>query len=144
MGVGDVVVIKFTFAISSPDEFLLKFRKGAQPPPNFWPISATAEHLFLGSWVPIEHKIAWAEAYTSIPSGILMHPAVCPQQKWAENWAEDSTPFFGRGAGSPSSTMWPVPRPTSMPSAILIHPAIWPQQIWAQNWGLCPFGGRKH
>ena len=23
---------------------------------------------------------------TSIPSGILMHPAVWPQQKWAENW----------------------------------------------------------
>jgi len=66
MGVGaglymcDVVVIKFTFAMSSPDEFLLKFQKGAQPPPIFGPclvakrspISATAEHLFLGSWVP--------------------------------------------------------------------------------------------
>ena len=34
--------------------------------------------------------------------------------------------LFG-GAGSPSSTMWPGPRPTSMPSAILIHPAIWSQ-----------------
>ena len=30
-------------------------------------------------------------------------------------------------AGSPSSTMWPVPRPTSMPSFILIHPTVWPQ-----------------
>jgi len=35
--------------------------------------------------------------------------------------------FLGRGAGSPSSIMWPGPRPTSMPSAILIHPAVWPQ-----------------
>jgi len=38
-----------------------------------------------------------------------------------------SAPFLGRGDGSPSSTMWPRPRPTSMPSAILIHPAVWPQ-----------------
>jgi len=43
-------------------------------------------------------------------------------------------PFMGGGAGSPSSTMWPGPRPTSipsghssMPSAILIHPAVWPE-----------------
>jgi len=28
------------------------------------------------------------------------------------------SPLFGEGAGSPSSTMWPGPRPTSMPSAI--------------------------
>ena len=60
MGVGaglymcDVVVIKFTFAISSPDEFLLKFRKGTQPPifgpclvAKRSPISATAEHLLM-------------------------------------------------------------------------------------------------
>jgi len=49
--------------------------------------------------------------------------------------------FGGRGAGSPSSTMWPGPRPTSLPSGVLIHPAIWPQRIWAENGGLCPFGG---
>jgi len=42
-----------------------------------------------------------------------------------ENWG--STPFWGRGAGDPSSTMWLGPRPISMPSAILIHPAVWPQ-----------------
>ena len=35
--------------------------------------------------------------------------------------------FWGRGAGSPSSTMWPRPRPTSTPIAILIHPAVQPQ-----------------
>jgi len=49
--------------------------------------------------------------------------------------------FWGRGAGSPSSTMWPASKPTSIPSGVLIHPAIWPQQIWAENWGLCPFEG---
>jgi len=25
---------------------------------------------------------------TSVPSGILIHPSVCPQQTWAENWGE--------------------------------------------------------
>ena len=42
---------------------------------------------------------------------------------------------FGRGAESPSNTMWHGPRPTSVPSGILIHPAVWPQQILAENWG---------
>ena len=32
-------------------------------------------------------------------------------------------PSGRRGAGSPSSTMWPGPRPTSMPSAIYIDPS---------------------
>jgi len=38
-----------------------------------------------------------------------------------------SAPLWGRGAGSPSKTMWPGPRPTCMPSFILIHPTVWPQ-----------------
>jgi len=49
-----------------------------------------------------------------------------------------STPCFGEGLVSPSSTMWTGPRPTSMPSAMLIHPAVRPQWPWAENWGLCP------
>jgi len=36
-------------------------------------------------------------------------------------------PLWGGGAGSPSNTMWPGPRPTCMPSFILIRPTIWPQ-----------------
>ena len=36
-------------------------------------------------------------------------------------------PFGARGAGSPSNTVWPAPRPTCMPSFILIHPTVWPQ-----------------
>ena len=64
---------------------------------------------------------------TSIPTSILMHPAIWPQQKWAKNQGGGSAPFLVRGAGSLSSTMWPGPRPTSMPSAILIHPAVWAQ-----------------
>ena len=31
------------------------------------------------------------------------------------------------GAGSPSNTMSPGPRPTSVPTGILIHPAVWSQ-----------------
>jgi len=40
---------------------------------------------YLISWVPIEH-VPWAEAYTSILNGILVHPAVWPQRTLAENW----------------------------------------------------------
>ena len=61
---------------------------------------------------------------TSIPSDILIHLAVWPQQTWAENWGW--CPFGGR-AGSPSNTMWPGWRSTSIPCFILIHPTIWPQ-----------------
>jgi len=78
---------------------------------------------------------------TFIPSDILIHPAVWPQQTCAVIWG--LCPLWG-GTGSPSSTMWPGPRPTSMPSAILIHPAVWPQQTWVENWGaLPPFWGGK-
>jgi len=34
-------------------------------------------------------------------SGILIHPAVCPQQIWAENCG-GAVPLLGRGAGSPT------------------------------------------
>jgi len=84
-----------------------------------------------GSWVPIEqsntnfHKVAWAEAYLHTKwlldaSSRLATIKIRPK-------LGGSAPFLGRGAGSPSSTMWPGPRPTSVPSAILIHPAVWPQ-----------------
>jgi len=63
---------------------------------------------------------------TSVLSVILIHPAVWPQQTWAENgWA--AVPLLGRGAGSPSNTMWPGPTPTSLQSFILVHPTVWPQ-----------------
>jgi len=34
---------------------------------------------------------------------------------------------LGRGAGSPSNTMWPGPRPTCRPGYILIHRTVWLQ-----------------
>jgi len=42
-----------------------------------------------------------------------------------------AVPLIFRGAGSPSNTISPEPRPTSIPSGILIHPAVWPQRTWA-------------
>ena len=60
---------------------------------------------------------------TSIPSDILIHAAIWPQQIWAENWC----PFRGGGAGSPPNTVWPGPRPICVPSFILIRPTVWPQ-----------------
>ena len=77
---------------------------------------------------------------TSIPSGILIHPAILPQQTWTKNWW--LCPFLGGRAGSPSSTMSLGTRATCIPSVVLIHPAVWPYRTWAKNWeGLCPFGG---
>jgi len=61
----------------------------------------------------------------SVPSGILVYPAICPEQTLAENWG--LCPFWGGRAGSPSNTMWLGPRPTSQPSFILIHATVWPQ-----------------
>jgi len=52
---------------------------------------------------------------TSVPSGILIQPAISPQQTWAVNGG--CVPLGG--AGSPSNTMWPGPRPISVPSFIL-------------------------
>jgi len=57
---------------------------------------------------------------TSVSSGILIHPAVWPQQREAENCS-----LLGM-AGSPYNTMWPGLRPIYIPSCILIHPAVWP------------------
>ena len=77
---------------------------------------------------------------TSVPSGILTHPAVWPQRTWAE-----IGPLIGVGVFQ-SNTMPPRLMPTSVPSGILIHAAVWPQQTWAENWGagaVPPFGGGK-
>ena len=62
---------------------------------------------------------------SSIPSDILIHAAIWPQQIWIENW--EAVPLWGRGAGSPSDTVWPGPRPTCTPRFILIRPTVWPQ-----------------
>jgi len=70
-------------------------------------------HLAWGSWVPIEHKVARAEAY------------LCTNGHWPKIWG--TVPLQGRGAGSSPNTMSRRLRPTSVPSGILMHPAVWPQ-----------------
>jgi len=50
--------------------------------------------------------------------GIFIHPAVWPQQTWAENWVGAVTLLREVG---PSNTVRPGLRPTSVPSFILIH-----------------------
>jgi len=94
------------------------------PPPTEFQIPATVTTLLHTKW-------HWhLDASSSLA-----------QQKWAENWGMCPL-FWGGGAGSPSSTMWPGSRLTSIPIEILIHPAVWPQQTWAKNWGSDPFLGR--
>jgi len=75
-----------------------------------------------------------------MPSAILIHPGVWPQQTWAENWEGALPPFWEGRAGSPSNPMSSGPRPTSVPSGIFVHPAVWSQRTRAENWGLCLLG----
>jgi len=98
-----------------------------------------AVHLLGGAATP-SNTTAPRPRFTSVPSGILIHPAVSPQQTWAKNWA-GLCPFFLGEAGSPSNTKSPGPRPTSIPSHILVHLAVWPQRTLAENWRLCPLRG---
>jgi len=63
---------------------------------------------------------------SSIPSGILIHAAIWPQQIWAENWV-GAQPLWGRQSWIPSNTMWPGPMPTCMSSFMLMRPTLWPQ-----------------
>jgi len=73
---------------------------------------------------------------TSIPSGILVYPAIWPQRTWAENWR--AVLLYGRGVGSPSNTMSPSLWRTSVPSRILMHPAVWPQHTGRKLGGAVP------
>ena len=62
---------------------------------------------------------------TSLPSGMLIHPAI-----WAQQNAQETggfTPFWRRGAqlGPNLTQCGQGLRPTCMPSFILIHPTIW-------------------
>ena len=95
--------------------------------------------LFWGEVGPPSNTMLPGPRPTSVPSSILIHPAVWPQQTWAKKWGTAMPLFWG--AWSPSNTMWAGPRPTSLPSSSLIHPAICPQQTWVENWGLCPVWG---
>jgi len=81
----------------------------------FWGRAELGPHL---------DNVTWPR-YTSVPSGILIHPAVWPQHKLhGPKSGSCFAPLLGE-AGCPSNTMWPGPRRTSMLSFILIHPTVW-------------------
>ena len=61
---------------------------------------------------------------SSIPSDILIHAAIWPEQIWAENWG--LCPFAGGELGRHLTDVV-RPRPICVPSFILIHPTVWPQ-----------------
>jgi len=62
-----------------------------------------------GSWVStLPNTMLLGSRPISVPSGILIHPAIWPQQIWAKNWG--SVPLWGRGAGSATNTRRNVAR----------------------------------
>jgi len=62
---------------------------------------------------------------TSLPSGILIHPAVWPQQVWTENQAV--VPLLWELGPHLGLTVWRGPRPTATQSGTLIYQTVCPQ-----------------
>ena len=89
------------------------------------PKTEGAVPLLGGSRVPIEHKVAWAEAYLHTTWHLNASSHLAAIEKVGK--LGGSAPFLGRGAGSLSNTKSPGLRPTSMPSTSFKHPAVWPQ-----------------
>ena len=78
-----------------------------------------------GSCVPIELKVAWAEAYLRTKWHLSPTSRLATiKRTMAEKWG--AVPLLG-GAVTHSNTMSPEPTFTSVPSGIWIHPAVWPQ-----------------
>ena len=92
-----------------------------------------------GSWVPIQHNVAWAETYLCTKWHLDPSSRLATIDTGRKLGAVP--PFWGELG--PHLTQSPGPRPTSNPSGILIHPAIGPQWTWAENWGALPLLGRS-
>ena len=82
-----------------------------------------------GGWVPIEHKVPWAEAYIHTKWHLDAFSRLATIEMGRKLGTRAPPPFWGEGAGSQSNTKSPGLRPTSMSSAILVHPAVWPQNM---------------
>jgi len=84
-------------------------------------IGGSAPFLGRGAGSP-SNTMSLGPRPTSIPSGILIHPAIWLQQIWAENWGLCS---FGEGELGPPLTQCGqgrgLPACTCVPSFILIH-----------------------
>ena len=93
-----------------------------------------------GLLCPFRGELAWAELYFRIKW--RLHPSCrLATIDMGQKLGAVRCALFPGGAGSPSNTKSPGPRPTSIPSGILVHPAVWPQRTLAKNWGLCHFRG---
>ena len=68
-----------------------------------------------------QHNVAWAEVNlrTKWHLDPSSHFATTDMGRKLR-----AVPLWGRGAGSPTNTIWPGPRPTCLPSFILIRPAV--------------------
>jgi len=80
--------------------------------------------FFRGSWVPIEHKVAWTEAYTSIPNGILVHLAFGHNGHWPK--IGGCAPL-GEGDLDPHGTWVPI-----------YHKVAWAEAYLHTKWHLNP------
>jgi len=49
-----------------------------------------------GELGPPSNTVSPGPRPSSVPSGILIHPAIWPQQTWAKNWG--AVPLWGRGS----------------------------------------------
>jgi len=78
--------------------------------------------LFLGAVSPLT-QCGLGRGLPSIPSGILIHPAVWSRLTWGETLGV-MCPFLCASAGCPSNTMWSGLRSTSIPRGIVIHPTV--------------------
>ena len=59
--------------------------------------------LILGGDATPSNTMSPGPRFTSVPSGILIYPAVWSQQTWDKNWG--LCPFWGGGAGSLSNNI---------------------------------------
>ena len=74
---------------------------------------------------------------TFVPSGILIQPCSRLTTTYVGRKLGRGCVPLGEGAGSPSNTMCPGPRPNSMPIFILIHPTVWPQYTTVTDRQVC-------
>ena len=89
-------------------------------------------HFLWGSWIPIEHKVVWAEAYLHTKWHLSHNPSIRLATTDIGRKLGGCAPL-GDGKLGPHLTMLPRLTPTSIRSGILIHTAIWPQQTWVEK-----------
>jgi len=85
-----------------------------------------------GCWVPIQHKVAWAEACLHAECHLDQCSRLATINIGRFFVGRGAPPPFGEAAGSPSNIKSPGLRSNSIPSGIFMHPAVWTQWKWAE------------